>query len=74
MMPILAGNKHLSINFFPHSLRLFQFSTEKARVQSIRIGHQSAFSSADTKNNIVNKYQTFIYNKKVLIKLIRLIT
>ena len=28
-MPTLAGNKHLSVHFFPHGPRLFHLSTEK---------------------------------------------
>ena len=30
-MPTLAGNKHLSVLFFFHKLRLFHHSTEKCR-------------------------------------------
>ena len=54
-MPTLAGNKHLPVHFFPHGPRLFHLSTEKVRVQSVRNGHQSGFSQADTINNNINK-------------------
>ena len=47
--------KHLSIHFFLHRPRLFHFSTEKIRAQSVRNGHQSGFSRADTINNNINK-------------------
>ena len=47
-MPTLAGNKHLSIHFFLHGPRPFHLSTEKIRVQSVRTGHQSGYSRADT--------------------------
>ena len=30
-MPTGAGNKHLSVHFFPHGRRLFHLSTEKVR-------------------------------------------
>ena len=54
-MPTLAGNKQLSVHFFSHGLRLFHLSTEKVRVQSVRNGHQSGYSCADTTNNNINK-------------------
>ena len=54
-MPTLAGKKHVSINFFAHRLRLFHLSTENVPAQSVRNGHQSAYSRADTLNNKVNK-------------------
>ena len=54
-MPILAVNKHFSDPFFLHGQRLFQLSTEKVRVRSVRNGHQSGCSRADTKNNNINK-------------------
>ena len=41
--------------FFLHGPRLFHLSTEKVRVQSVGNGHQSGYSSADTKNNDINK-------------------
>ena len=47
-MPTLSGNKHLSIHFFPHRPRLFRFSTENIRAQSIWNGQQGAHSRADT--------------------------
>ena len=50
-MPILAGNKQLSVHFFLHRPRLFLFLTEK----SVRIGHQSGYSRADTTNKNINK-------------------
>ena len=48
-------NKHPSVHFFPHGPRLFHLSTEKTRVQSVRNGHQKAYSRADTINNNKNK-------------------
>ena len=54
-MPTLAGNKHLSVRFFLHVLRLFHLLTEKIRVQCVRNGHQSGCSRADTVNNGINK-------------------
>ena len=54
-MPSLAGSKHLSVHFFLHGLRLFYLSTEKVRVQSVRNGHQSGYSRADTIKNNINK-------------------
>ena len=49
-MPTLARIKHLSVHFLLHGQRLFQLSTEKVRVQSVRNGHQSGYSRADTIN------------------------
>ena len=54
-MPTLAGNKHLSIHFFLHGPRLFHLSKETVRVQSVRNGHQSGYSSVNTINNNINK-------------------
>ena len=54
-MPNLAGNKHPSVHFFLHGPRLFHLSTEKVRVRSVRVGHQSGYSRADTINNNMNK-------------------
>ena len=54
-MPTLAGIKHTSGHFFLHGPRLFYFSTEKVRVRSVRNGHQSGYSRADTINNNINK-------------------
>ena len=53
--PISAGNIHLSVHFFLHEPRLFNLSTEKVRIQSVRNGYQSGFSRADTINNSLNK-------------------
>ena len=67
-MPTLAGDKHLSVHLFLHGPPLFHFSTEKVRVQSVRNGHQSGYSRADTKNYINKWSKKFsikgIYNKK----------
>ena len=49
-MPTLAGKKHSSVHFFFHGPRLFHHSTEKVRVQSVEIGHQSGYSRGDTIN------------------------
>ena len=54
-MPTVAGNKYLSVHFFLHGPRLFHLSTEKVRVQSVRNGHQSGYSRADTINTKMNK-------------------
>ena len=54
-MPTLAGNKQLSVHSFLHRRRLFHLSTEKVRVQSVRDGHQSGYSLADTINSNMNK-------------------
>ena len=54
-MPTLAGNKHLSMHFLLHGPRPFHLSTEKVRVQSVRNGHQSGYSRADTINNNTDK-------------------
>ena len=56
-MPTPAGNKHHSVHFFLHGPRLFHLSTEKVRVQSVRNGHQSGFSRADTIFININKDQ-----------------
>ena len=53
--PTLAGNRQISIYFFLHGPRLFQLSTEKVWVQSVRKGHQSGYSRTDTKNIDKNK-------------------
>ena len=55
ILPTLAGNKHLFVHFFLHGPRLFHPSTEKIRVQSVRNGHQSGYSQADTLKNNINK-------------------
>ena len=54
-MPTLAGNKHLSVHFFPHGPRVFHLSTEKSTVPSVGNGHQSGYSRADIINNNINK-------------------
>ena len=54
-MPTLPGNKHLSIHFFPHRLRLFHLSTGKVRASSVRNGHKSAYSRANAINITTNK-------------------
>ena len=53
-MPTLAGNKHLSIHFFPHGPRPFHLSREKSTVRSVENGHQSGYSRADTINKNIN--------------------
>ena len=57
-MPTPAENKHLSVHFFLHRQRPFHHSTEKVRVYSVRKGHQSDYSRADTMNNNLNKRST----------------
>ena len=54
-MPTLKANKHLSILLFPHRLRFFHLSKEKVQEQSVRNGHQRAYSRADTINTKMNK-------------------
>ena len=54
-MPTLAENKHPSVHFFLHGPCLSHLSTEKVRVRSVRNGHQSGYSRADTINNGINK-------------------
>ena len=54
-MPTLAGNKQLSVHFFPQGPRLFHLSTQKVRVRSVGNGHQSGYSRADTLNKSINK-------------------
>ena len=59
-MPTLAGNKHLSIHFFPHGPRLFHLLTEKTTVRSVGNGHQSGYSRADTINSdIITRSKVF---------------
>ena len=66
-MPTLAGNKHLSVHFFPHGPRLLHRSTEKARVRSVGNGHQSGYSRADTIIKNKNKRsKIFPYREKIL--------
>ena len=68
-MPTLAGNKHLSVHFLLHGPLLFHLSTEKIRVQSVRNGHQSGYSRADT---IINNKQMIreVFHNSELIKCI----
>ena len=54
-MPTLAGNKHLSIHFFPHGPRPFHLSTEKSTVRSVGNGHQTGYCHADTINSDINQ-------------------
>ena len=64
-MPTLAGNKHLSIQFFLQGPRLSHLSTEKVRVRSVGSGHQSGYSRADTINKDINKRsKIFPYREK----------
>ena len=66
-MPTLAGNKHPSIHFFLYGPRLFHPSTEKVRVRTVGIGHQSGYSRADTIHiNINKRSQIFPYREKTL--------
>ena len=53
-MPALAGMKHLSFLFFPRKLHLFHLSTENGRAISVRNGHESALSRAETMNYRIN--------------------
>ena len=63
-MPTLAGNKHLSVHFFPHGPRLFHLSTEKVTVRSVGNGHQSGYSRADIINKNLNKRsEIFLYKE-----------
>ena len=70
-MPTLAVNKQLSIHFLPHRPRLFHLSTENVCDQSVRNGHQEAYSRADTLNISINEkikeFSTFgKYNLKII--------
>ena len=56
-MPILAGNKHPSVHFFPHGPRLSHLSTVKSTVRCVGNGHQSGYSRADTINKNIKKDQ-----------------
>ena len=58
-MPTMAGNKHLSVHFFPHGPRVFHLSTERNTVRSVRNRHQSGYSRADTINKTKTKDQRF---------------
>ena len=55
-MPTMAGNKHPSVDFFPHGPRPFNLSTGKSTVRSVGNGHQSGYSRAD----IINKNKQMI--------------
>ena len=57
-----AGN---SVHLFLHGPRLFHLSTEKVRVQSVRIGHQSDYSRAVTLNNYRNKNLRSVPKKEI---------
>ena len=57
-MPTLAGNKHPSVQFFPHGPRPSHLSTGKSTVRSVGNGHQSGYSRADTINKNINKDQS----------------
>ena len=66
-MPTLVGNKHFSIHFFLHGPRLLHLSTEKVRVRSVRNGHQSGYSRANTINPNINKRsKIFPYREEML--------
>ena len=52
-MPTLVGNKHLSIHFIERVF--FIFRQKNVRVQSVKNGHQSGYSCADTVNDNINK-------------------
>ena len=54
-MPTPAGNKHLSVHFFPHGPRLSHLPTGKSTVRSVRNGHQIGYSGADIINKDINK-------------------
>ena len=60
-MSTLAGNKHLSVHFFPHGPRPFHLWTVKSTVRSVGNGHQSSYSRADTINKNLNKSQRFFH-------------
>ena len=63
-MPTLAGNKHLSIHFFPHGPPPVHFSTEKSTVRSVGNGHQSGYSRADAINKNMNiRSKSFPYRE-----------
>ena len=63
-MPTQAGNKHPSVQFFPHGPSLFHLSTGKGTVRSIGNGHQSGHSRADTiKKNINKRSKSFPYRE-----------
>ena len=47
--------KHFSIHFFVQRMRLFHLLVGNVRAQSVRNGHQSVNSRADTKNINTNK-------------------
>ena len=62
-MPTLAGNKHLSVHFFPHGPRPFHLSTERRTVRPVGNGHQSGYSRADTINTSINKDQSQFHTR-----------
>ena len=65
-MTTLGRNKHLSVHFFFHGPRLFHLSTEKVRVQSIKTGHQTGYSRANTINNNINKRSKKFCKRRIL--------
>ena len=65
-MTTLARNKHLSVHFFFHGLRLFHLSTEKVRVQSIKTVHQTGYCRANTINNNINKRSKNFSKRSIL--------
>ena len=65
-MPTLAGNKHFSVHLLLHGPRLFHLLTEKVKIRSIAIGHQSGYSDADTINNNKNKGEREFHKRKLL--------
>ena len=58
-MPILAENKHFFVHLFLHGPRRFHLSTEKVRVQSVKKGHQTSYSRANTINNKNKNQRSF---------------
>ena len=60
-MPTLAGNKHISVHFFPHAPRPSHLSTEKSTVRSVGNGYQSGYSRADTINKNINQDQSYFH-------------
>ena len=61
---ILAGSKHLCVQFFFHGPCVFHLSSEKLRVQSVRNEHQSGYSRAGTINNNINRISNGFSMKK----------
>ena len=63
--PTLVGNNHLFIHFYPPTPRLCPPPTAKVRAQSVRNGHQSAYSRADTKINSTKNTSRVFHNCKI---------